>query len=136
MYNEGMGKLHFWIMFPAFYVQSVSQMLVGLYGMRRRIGEYDPALGIENLHMLVTIAGFAIAVSVLIFIYNAVTSIRRGEQAVSNPWHSRSPEFQVASPMPAHNYDQPFEVVGEPYDYGLEGSTFVQFASEPAPATD
>ena len=29
--------------------------------------------------------------------------------------------------MPAHNYDQPFEVVGEPYDYGLPGSKYVEF---------
>jgi len=31
--------------------------------------------------------------------------------------------------MPVHNYDVPFEVVGEPYDYGLEGSKYVEFAS-------
>ena len=30
--------------------------------------------------------------------------------------------------MPVHNYDQAFEVVGEPYDYGLEGSKYVEFA--------
>lgn len=136
MYNETLGKIHFWIMFPAFYLQSVSQMLAGLYGMRRRIGEYEAALDIQDLHVLITIAGFAIALSVVIFLYNAVSSIRRGEKAADNPWHSRSPEFQVASPMPAHNYDTPFEVVGEPYDYGLEGSTYVKFAATTAPAAD
>jgi hypothetical protein len=32
--------------------------------------------------------------------------------------------------MPAHNYNQPFEVVGEPYDYGLPGgSKYVEFAA-------
>jgi hypothetical protein len=31
--------------------------------------------------------------------------------------------------MPAHNYEVPFEVVGEPYDYGVPGSKYVQFAS-------
>ena len=136
MYNETLGKIHFWIMFPAFYLQSVSQMLAGLYGMRRRIGEYEAALDIQDIHLLITVAGFAIALSVAIFLYNAVKSIRSGEKAVDNPWHSRSPEFQVASPMPAHNYDVPFEVVGEPYDYGLEGSVYVQFAPKTVPATD
>ena len=29
--------------------------------------------------------------------------------------------------MPAHNYPVPFEVVGEPYDYGLPGSKYVEF---------
>ncbi|MGZ9225342.1 MAG: hypothetical protein ACXW4M_07260, partial [Anaerolineales bacterium] len=41
----------------------------------------------------------------------------------------RSPEWQVPSPMPAHNYEVPFQVVGEPYDYGLYGSKYVEFAS-------
>jgi len=56
-------------------------------------------------------------------------SIKKGEKAEGNVWNSRSPEWQVPSPMPAHNYDQPFEVVGEPYDYGLPGSRYVQFSS-------
>jgi hypothetical protein len=34
--------------------------------------------------------------------------------------------------MPTHNYDQPFEVVGEPYDYGLAGSKYVEFAATTA----
>ena len=29
-----------------------------------------------------------------------------------------------------HNYDQEFEVVGEPYDYGLPGSVYVKFSDE------
>ncbi len=32
-------------MLPAFYVQSLGQMQIGLLGMRRRIADYDPALG-------------------------------------------------------------------------------------------
>jgi cytochrome c oxidase subunit I len=55
---------------------------------------------------------------VLIFFYNFFNSIKNGEKAEGNVWNSRSPEWQVPSPMPAHNYEQPFEVVGEPYDYG------------------
>ena len=133
-YNETLGKIHFWIMFPAFYVQSISQMLVGLYGMRRRIGAYEVALDIQDLHLLITLAGYAIAISILLFLVNAWMSLRRGEKAADNPWHSRSPEFMVPSPMPAHNYATPFEVVGEPYDYGLKGSSYVQF--EGAAAAD
>ncbi|HUF39762.1 MAG TPA: cbb3-type cytochrome c oxidase subunit I, partial [Anaerolineales bacterium] len=132
MYNETLGKIHFWIMFPAFYVQSIGQMLTGLYGMRRRIGQYEAALDITDLHVMITIAGYAIALSILVFLVNAWISLRRGAKAADNPWHSRSPEFMVASPMPAHNYETPFEVVGEPYDYGLKGSTYVRFESAAA----
>ena len=135
MYNERLGKIHFYLMTPAFYVQSLGQMQAGLMGMRRRIADYDPALGITLTQQLITIAGFVIGISVLIGLYNLITSARRGEVAVANPWRSRSPEWQLLpSPLPAHNYPQPIEVVGEPYDYGLEGSVYVTTSpGRPAP---
>ncbi len=123
--NETLGKIQFWLMTPSFFVMSLGQMVAGMLGMRRRIADYDPALGIQPIHIAITIAGFLIGLSVLIFFINIITSARRGELATGNVWKSRSPEWQVPSPMPLHNYAQPFEVVGEPYDYGLEGSVYV-----------
>ena len=127
MYNENLGRMHFFLMFPAFFVQSFGQMFVGLLGMRRRIADYDPSLGLETPHLLITIAAFIIALSVVIFFANLVYSARRGVVAAKNPWRSRSPEWTLPSPIPVHNYkDHPFEVAGEPYDYGLPGSVYVQ----------
>jgi cytochrome c oxidase subunit 1 len=125
--NEKLGKLHFWLMTPSFLVLSLLMMRVGLLGMRRRIFDYDPALHFQPYHIAMTIAAFLIALSVLILIINMFMSIKNGEPAQGNIWNSRSPEWQVASPMPAHNYETPFEVVGEPYDYGLPGSKYVEF---------
>jgi cytochrome c oxidase subunit 1 len=127
MYSERLGKLHFLLIFPAFFVQSFGQMFIGLLGMRRRIADYDPTLGFEPTQLMVTIAGFIIGISMLIFVYNLITSARKGEIAERNPWRSRSPEWSLPSPIPTHNYrDYPFEVVGEPYDYGLKDSEFVK----------
>lgn len=127
MYNEKLGQLHFYLMLPAFYLQSLGQMQVGLLGMRRRIADYDAALGIDTSQLLITIAGYIIGIAVLIAVYNFYISAKRGAVAEANPWRSRSPEFMLPSPIPAHNYDQPFEVVGEPYDYGLAGSVYASF---------
>jgi cytochrome c oxidase subunit 1 len=135
MYNEKLGKLHFWLMTPAFWFQSLGQMYVGLHGMRRRIVDYDAALGIGGGQMVVTIAGFAIALSVLIMLYNLFRSARRGAVAETNPWRSRSPEWQIPSPIPEVSYAQPFQVVGDPYDYGLPGSAYVKIAAAPAAAS-
>jgi cytochrome c oxidase subunit 1 len=132
MYSERLGKLHFWLLTPAFWVQSLGQIQVGLKGMRRRIIDWDPVLGIDAGQMLITIAGFVIAISVLIMLYNLIRSARRGEVAERNPWRSRSPEWQIPSPIPEVAYPKPFEVVGHPYDYGLPDSTYVVV---PAPAT-
>jgi len=128
--NETLGKIHFWLMTPSFFVLTFGMMYIGLQGMRRRIADYDPALGFQPAHMVLTVASFLIALSVLVFYINLITSLRSGEPAKGNVWNSRSPEWQVDSPMPAHNYDHPFEVVGEPYDYGLPGSKYVEFSKK------
>jgi cytochrome c oxidase subunit 1 len=126
--SERLGKMHFWIMTPAFLTLTLIMMRVGLLGMRRRIADYDPALGFTGYHEVMTVAGFLIAFSVLIFLINFFRSMKHGERAEGNIWNSRSPEWQVPSPMPVHNYERPIEVVGEPYDYGLAGSKYTRFA--------
>jgi cytochrome c oxidase subunit 1 len=128
MYNEALGKWHFWIMTPAFWVMSIGQMSVGVLGMRRHIADYDPALGIATGQLWVTIAGFFIAFSVLLMIYNLFSSAEIGALAGNNPWRSRSPEWQIPSPAPEHSYASPIRVVGEPYDYGLAGSQYIAMA--------
>ncbi|MEJ5224205.1 MAG: cbb3-type cytochrome c oxidase subunit I [Anaerolineales bacterium] len=125
--NETLGKVQFWLLTPSFLVKTFLMMYVGMNGMRRRIADYDPALGIDFLQLLTTISAYLIGLSVLVFLYNVFISLKNGEVATGNIWNSRSPEWQVPSPMPAHNYDKDFEVVGEPYDYGLKGSQYVKF---------
>jgi cytochrome c oxidase subunit 1 len=112
--------------------------------MRRRIADYDPNItgsgpwnilgvnfqGLEVQHLVMTISAFLIAASVVIFFYNFFTSQRRGEEATGNIWGSRSPEWQVPSPMPAHNFEREFEVVSDPYDYGLPDSPYIRFIEE------
>lgn len=131
MYNETLGKLHFWLMTPGFWTMSIGQMSVGVMGMRRRIADYEQGLGgmfndtlsyAEVGHIIITIAGFVIALSVLLMLYNLLYSAEMGREAGANPWRSRSPEWQIPSPAPEHSFAGPISVVGEPYDYGLPGS--------------
>jgi cytochrome c oxidase subunit 1 len=125
--NEKLGKLHFWIMTPSFIMLTLLMMRVGLLGMRRRIADYDAALGFDFSHLLMTIFAYLIFISVLIFLYNAIVSRKNGELATGNVWRSRSPEWLAPSPMPVHNYDRPIEVVGEPYDYSVPDSIYVKY---------
>ena len=126
--SEKLGKLHFWLMTPSFIIMTLLMMRVGLLGMRRRIADYDAALGFDLSHLLMTVFAYIIFVSVLIFLYNAYISSKKGEIATGNVWRSRSPEWLAPSPMPVHNYDQPIEVVGEPYDYSIPDSVYVKFS--------
>ena len=133
-YNEMLGKLHFWLMLSGFWVMSLGQIWAGLLGMRRRIADYDPALGVQNIQIAVTIAAYVIALAILIGLYNFIVSARSAEVAERNPWRSRSPEWQIPSPIPEHSFATPLAVVGEPYDYGLPGSVYVRMV--PAGAGD
>jgi cytochrome c oxidase subunit 1 len=133
MYNEKLGKVHFWVMLIGFYFQSLFQMQTGLVGMRRRIADYDPGLGVDMQQLIISIAGFAVGASILVFVYNMYVSVKRGEVAVTNPWRSRSPEWQIPMPATGVNYDEPFVVTGEPYDYGLEGSQYTSLSGKPTP---
>ncbi len=132
--SDRLGKIQFWLLLPGFLLTSFGQMWIGLKGMRRRIADYDPNLGFDATHLLITIAGFAVAISVLIFVINLIYSARKGEVVEGNLWESRSPEWQIPNPAPQHNYPVPFRVVGDPYDYG-EGGTerYVDFIPEASP---
>ena len=126
MYNERLGKLHFWLMTIGFFMVTTSMFRIGLLGMRRRIGDYDPALGFDNWQTLATVGGFLVGISMLIFLVNIVQSVRAGAPAPANPWRSRSLEWQIPSPPPEVNYPVPPVVVGGPYEYGIPGSVYVR----------
>lgn len=134
MYSERLGKTHFWFMFIGFLLFNVSMTYVGLMGMRRRIADYDPALGLDTFQTLITIGGFMVGFAMLVFAWNMVKSARWGPVTVENPWRSRSMEWQISSPPPEHNYETVPTVVGEPYDYGLPGAVYIQLGGATAAA--
>lgn len=137
--SETLGKVHFWLLFVGFMVMSLFQMRIGMLGMRRRIIDYDPAMNFEIDHIIITLAGFMVAASVVVLLVNMFRSAKVGVTATGNLWESRSPEWLIPSPTPQHNYAQPVVVVGDPYDYGagekyvsVDGSGVAQPAAHPA----
>jgi cytochrome c oxidase subunit I len=132
--SETLGKWHFWLLFVGFMVMSLGQMRIGMLGMRRRIIDYDPAMGFQLSHIIITLAGFMVAASVVILLINMFRSAKLGVVATGNLWESRSPEWQIPSPAPQHNFPQPVMVVGDPYDYGADEEYVVLDLSGPSPA--
>ena len=70
MYNERLGKLHFWLTFISFNLTFFPMHWVGLHGMPRRVADY--AERFADLNMFVSIASFALGASVVIFFYNMI----------------------------------------------------------------
>ena len=44
MYNERLGKLHFWLTFVGFNLTFFPMHLIGMQGMPRRVADYDAAV--------------------------------------------------------------------------------------------
>jgi cytochrome c oxidase subunit I len=120
MYDERLGKIHFWMTFVGFNVTFFPMHWVGLQGMPRRVADYAPEFGTWNL--VISIAAFALGASTLVFLYNMLVSWRRGLPAPGNPWRALTLEWQVSSPPPVFNFDTIPQVVGSPYEYGVRGA--------------
>ncbi|MFN8617043.1 MAG: cbb3-type cytochrome c oxidase subunit I [Dehalococcoidia bacterium] len=120
MYNEKLAKLHFWWMFIGFNVTFFTMHLPGVQGMNRRIADYQSGLDMVNL--IVSLSGFALGASFLVFVYNMINSWIRGPLAEDNPWGVRTLDWQMSSPPPLENFLTPPVVQGHPYDYGVPGS--------------
>ncbi len=107
MYNEGMGKLHFWISFIGFNLTFFPQHFVGLAGMPRRIPDY--ALQFADFNMISSIGAFIYGGSQLLFLYNVIKTISSGEVVEDEKvWEGADGlEWTVATPAPYHTFSTP-----------------------------
>ncbi|MDK1018439.1 MAG: cbb3-type cytochrome c oxidase subunit I [Actinomycetota bacterium] len=116
MMNETLGKVHFWWMIIGFNFTFMPMFWIGMNGMNRRISDYVPNLGGTN--RMISLAGFFLGMSFVIFLWNYIYSWWRGADAPSNPWGATTLEWMTSSPPPLENFDVIPEVVGGPYTYG------------------
>ena len=102
--SEGLGKISFWLAFIGFQVAFMPMHFLGILGMPRRVYTYQAGLGWETLNLVATIGAFAFALAVVIFLLNAVLSLRRGAAADANPWDAPGLEWSTASPPAPYNH--------------------------------
>jgi cytochrome c oxidase subunit 1 len=104
MYNERLGKTHFWLTLISFNLTFGPMHELGTKGMPRRIWTYEAGMNWEFWNMVETVASFILALGVLIFLWNMVTSLRRGTPAENDPWDGSTLEWATTSPPPAYNF--------------------------------
>jgi cytochrome c oxidase subunit 1 len=120
MFDDRLGKLHFWSTFVFFNLTFGPMHVIGIQGMPRRVAEY--ASKFDTWNLFISLSSFALGLSTLIFLYNMVASWRGGPRAAANPWRALTLEWQVSSPPPIFNFDAVPTVVGGPYEYGVPGA--------------
>jgi cytochrome c oxidase subunit 1 len=120
MYDERLGRLHFWLTFIFFNATFAPMHLIGVQGMPRRVADYAEQFAGWNL--AISLASFILGISTLVFAYNMIASWRGGARASANPWRALTLEWQVSSPPPIFNFEQVPTVVGGPYEYGVPGA--------------
>ncbi len=106
MYDETLGKWHFWLTMIFFNVTFFVQHFLGLAGMPRRVPDY--ALQFTDFNMISSIGAFGFGVSQLIFVAVVLKCVRGGEKAADKPWEgAEGLEWTLPSPPPYHSFETP-----------------------------
>jgi cytochrome c oxidase subunit 1 len=78
--------------------------ILGLQGMVRRTYRYAPNMGWDFWNFVSTIGSFMIALSIVVFMINAVRARKGGTIASADPWDGRTIEWMTSSPPPEYNF--------------------------------
>ncbi len=106
MLDEGLGKLHFWLMLIGFNVTFFPMHFVGLNGMPRRTYTYPAELGLETLNQIETVGAFILGLSFLVFLVNIWRTSRGPRNAPADPWNGATLEWAIPSPPPEWNFER------------------------------
>jgi len=106
MYNETLGKWHFWLTAIFFNITFFPQHFLGLAGMPRRYADYP--VQFAEFNQISSIGAFGLGISQLLFVYIIVSTVRGGKKATAEVWDNpEGLEWTVPSPAPFHTFDDP-----------------------------
>ena len=106
MYDETLGKWHFWLSTISVNVLFFPQHFLGLAGMPRRIPDYS--VQFAEFNMISSIGGWVYGLSQLLFVYIIIKCVRGGKKASDRVWDgAHGLEWTLASPAPYHSFDTP-----------------------------
>ena len=126
--HAGLGKAHFWFTFLGTYAIYLPMHYLGFLGVPRRYfatsgTDFIPESA-EALNASITMAAIIVGLSQLIFIYNVIRTLHKGEPAGHNPWGATSLEWQTPDVPPRHgNWGPELPVVHRwAYDFSVPGA--------------
>ena len=109
MYDEKLGKLHFWLSTISVNVLFFPMHFIGLAGMPRRIPDYN--VQFADWNAIISLGGFVFGVSQLILVWVVIKCVRGGEKATGQVWEgAHGLEWTLPSPPPFHTFTTPPKV--------------------------
>ena len=128
MFNEVLGKFHFWVTFVGAYTIFLPLHYIGFLGVPRRYFEMGETSFIpesaQTLNAFVTVVALIVGFAQMVFFFNMAWSAYKGKKAERNPWKANSLEWQTPDMPPGHgNFGETLPVVYRwPYDFALPGA--------------
>jgi cytochrome c oxidase subunit 1 len=102
--DEGLGRVHFWLLFVGFNAAFLPQHMLGLLGMPRRVYTYEHH-GLWLVYNLISSVGAGImALGMLVFVVNVIKTSRSGRRSGNDPWLGYTLEWYTTSPPPDYNF--------------------------------
>ena len=131
--NEKLGKVHFWVMFIAFNSTFAPLFGLGFMGMPRRVVPTRPDSRAERLGFRVGLR--ARPLDARVHLQRRVVSADQTRARGANPWHSKSAEWQLPTPVPLHDFERIPVFDEDPYPYGVDPAPAGVPAAAPAGGT-
>jgi cytochrome c oxidase subunit I len=105
MYNETIGKLHFWVTFIGVNLVFFPQHFLGLAGMPRRYVDYPDAF--HGWNMISSYGSYISGFGVIIFFFGMIEAFVKKRVAGNNPWGvgATTLEWTLSSPPPFHQFE-------------------------------
>jgi cytochrome c oxidase subunit 1 len=103
MYHERAASVHFWLMFIGAILTFVTQHILGLFGMPRRVYDYvnDPDIVIMN--QIATVGAYMMGTGMAIFLANMIHSSVKGKPAkMEDPFEIGEQYFDYRRREPHH----------------------------------
>ena len=127
MFNETIGKVHFWCTFLGTYAIYLPMHYLGFLGVPRRYYEmgntdFIPETA-QALNANITLAAIFVATAQILFFINIFWSLKHGEKSGGNPWGATALEWQTPDTPPKHgNWGEELPSVYRwAYDYSVPG---------------
>lgn len=115
MYNFKRAYIAAILTTTGFMLHYIPMFILGIAGMPRRYYDYLPQF--ETGNFFAGIGAYIMVAGIFVMFINLVMSFKEGKRASHDPWGGTTLEWSVPSPPPLHNFVEPPEPKGYPYDF-------------------